>query len=79
MKIKTLLLDLFMCLVVLSACTPAATAEPAASPSVSATSIPSTATSIVTEEPTVPESYPLSTRTNIADVDAVLAAVESGD
>ena len=88
MKIKTLWLNFLVCLVVLSACAPAATAEPAVStsvptatekPNVPATSIPSTATSIVTEEPTVPESYPLSTRTNIADVDAVLAAVESGD
>ena len=88
MKIKTLWLNLLVCLIVLSACTPAATAEPAAStsvpaatekPNVPATSIPPTTTSIATEEPTVPESYPLSTRTGIAEVDAVLAAVESGD
>ena len=88
MKIKTLWLYLLVCLVVLSACAPAATAEPAAStsvpaatekPNVPATSVPPTATSSATEEPTVPESYPLSTRTDIADVDAVLAAVESGD
>ncbi len=88
MNIKTLLLNLLVCLVVLSACAPAAIAEPAATasvptatekPNVPATSVPPTATSTTTEESTVPESYPLSTRTGIADVDGVLAAVESGD
>ena len=88
MNIKTLLLNLLVCLVVLSACAPAAIAEPAATasvptatekPNVPATFIPSTATSTTTEEPKSPGSYPLSTRTGIADVDEVLAAVESGD
>lgn len=88
MNIKTLLLNLLVCLVVLSACAPAAIAEPAATasvptatekPNVPATFIPSTATSTTTEEPKSPEYYPLSTRTGIVNVDEVLAAVESGD
>lgn len=88
MNTKSILIYLLAPLVLLSACAPAVTAEPAAStsmptvtekPNIPATSVPPTATSIATEELTVPEAYPLSTRTGIADVDEVLAAVESGD
>lgn len=84
MNTKTLLLNLLVCLVVLSACAPAVSAEPVAptateKPNVPMTSVPPTATSIATEEPRLPEYYPLSTRTGIAGVDEVLTAVESGD
>lgn len=71
MKTKTILMHLLLSFVVLSACAPVAGTEPV---------VPTTtATSVATEEPKMPEQYPLSTRTGIADVDAVLAAVESGD
>lgn len=88
MKAKTILIHLLVSFVVLSACAPAATAEPVAPPAApmasqepkeTENSIAPTATSTVTEEPKSPGSYPLSTRTGIADVDEVLAAVESGD
>ena len=88
MNIKSLLLHLLVCLFVLSACAPVATAEPVIptsvptateKPNAPATSVPPTATSTVTEEPKSSDYYPLSTRTGIADVDEVLAAVESGD
>lgn len=84
MKIKPLLLNFLVCLVILSACAPAVSAEPVVptateKPKDLENSVAPTATSTATEEPTVPEYYPLSTRTGIADVDAVLAAMESGD
>ena len=88
MNIKSLLLHLLVCLFVLSACAPVATAEPVIptsvpiateKPNAPATSVPPTATSTVTEEPKSSDYYPLSTRTGIADVDDVIAAVESGD
>lgn len=69
MKTKTVVIHLLMSLLVLSACAPAVSTEPAAPP----------AMPTATEEPISPRYYPLSTRTGIADVDAVLAAVESGD
>ncbi len=83
MDIK-MMIGLLGSLVILSACAPAVSAEPII-PTVppSATenpnSIASTATLTATEEPKNVDYYPLSTRTGIADVDAVLAAVESGD
>jgi len=60
---------LLVSLIVLSACAPAESTEP----------VVSTVMPTATEEPTSLDYYPLSTRTGIADVDAVLAAVESGD
>ena len=79
-KMICLLVSLF----VLSACAPAASTEPvvpSAQPTVTEKpiSIAPTATSTETEEPKSADYYPLSTRTGIADVDDVLAAVESGD
>lgn len=52
-----------------------AAASPTLKPTASPTLEPATETSV----PSRPGSYPLSTRTGIADVDAVIAAVESGD
>jgi len=72
MRIKTVMVHLLVSLIFLSACAPAASAEPVAP----------TATQPVPTAPVEtggPEYYPLSTRTGIPDVDAVLAAVESGD
>ena len=88
MKTKTMLIHLLLPLVILSACAPVPSAEP-----VTTTAIPTainapqstensaslTPTSTATEEPKSLGYYPLSTRTDIADVDAVLSAVESGD
>lgn len=88
MNIKTLSLPMLVCLLILSACAPAASAEPALPTAVSAATekpnapVPSAAPAEVptaTSEPKNPEYYPLSTRTGIADVDEVIAAVESGD
>jgi len=89
MNIKTISILLLVPFVILSACAPITSVESVTAtvipqtatekPNVAATSIPSTATSIAAEEPTVTKYYPLSTRTDIADVDEVLAAVESGD
>jgi len=69
MKTKSMIVHFFVSLIILSACAPAASTEPVAS----------TAMATETEIPTSPKYYPLSTRTGIADVDAVLAAVETGD
>ena len=88
MKIKTMLIHLLVTLILLSACAPAASAEPVAptampmateEPTEPGFSVAPTAVSTAAEEPKSPGSYPLSTRTGIADVDEVLAAVESGD
>ena len=84
MKTKTILIYLLLSSVVLSACAPVAGTEPVVptpteKPKVSTPSAAPTTTSVATEEPKMPEQYPLSTRTGIADVDEVLAAVESGD
>ena len=78
MKTKTMLIHLFVSFVVLSACAPVASAEPVAPTAMLTTTKKLTATSTATEEPKS-LGYPLSTRTGIADVDDVLAAVESGD
>ena len=64
-----MIICLVVSFVVLSACTPVASAEPAAP----------TEAPIATDEPKNSEYYPLSTRTGIADVDMVITAVESGD
>ncbi len=83
MNTKTMIC-LLVYFIVLSACAPVASAEPV-TPTAAPTatekpnSIAPTVTSTVTEEPKSPEYHPLSTRTGIADVDAVLAAVESDD
>jgi len=83
MNIKKML-GLLVSLFVLSACAPAASTEPVVPSAVpTATEKPNsivpTATSTATEEPKSADYYPLSTRTGIADVDDVLAAVESGN
>ena len=89
MKTKTMLIHLLVSFVVLSACAPVASAEPVVPTATSTATKKLTATQIATKEPTAtptateepksPEYYPLSTRTGNADVDEVLAAVESGD
>ena len=87
MNTKTMIC-LLISILLLSACAPVASAEPAAP----------TAVPTATEKPKIPEPsatsteiptatgeskslkyYPLSTRTGVADVDDVIAAVESGD
>ena len=87
MNTKTMIC-LLVSFIVLSACAPEAVGEPVvptAAPTATeepkdlGNSVAPRATSTATEEPKSPEYYPLSTRTDIADVDAVLAAVESGD
>jgi len=88
MKTKTVLIYLLVSFVVLSACAPVASTEPVAPTATpTATEAPKspgyimapTATPTATEAPVSPGYYPLSTRTGIADVDEILAAVESGD
>jgi len=89
MKTKTMLIHLLVSLVVLSACAPAEGAEPLAPTAAPMATEKPTETRIATKEPTTsptateapisPGYYPLSTRTGIAEVDEVLAAVESGD
>ncbi len=87
MNTKTMIC-LLVSVIVLSACAPVASAEPVAptaaptateKPRDPGNSVTSTATPTATEELKSPEYYPLSTRTGIADVDKVLAAMESGD
>ena len=88
MKTKKMLIHLLVFFVVLSACAPVASAEPIAptatpiateEPKSPEYSVAPTAASTAAEKPKSLEDYPLSTRTGIADVDEVLAAVESGD
>jgi len=88
MKTKTMLIHLLLPLVIFSACAPVPSAEPVTTtaiptainaPKSTKNSVSLTPTSTATEEPKSPAYYPLSTRTGIADVDNVLAAVESGD
>jgi len=79
---------LLVSFVVLSACAPVASAEPAMptaastateKPKAHQASLSPTGTTSATEEPKNSDYYPLSTRTGIAGVDEVLAAVESSD
>jgi hypothetical protein len=88
MSIKTIKVHFLICIILLSAC--AAVPEPTeVMPIVSATgTIPTEELIVMTATepiptimapPKAPGYYPLSTRTGIADIDVVLAAVESGD
>ena len=82
MNSKTMIC-LLVSIVVLSACAPPVTSEPAApttteEPKTNESPAAPTETPTATEEPKSP-GYPLSNRTGITDVDEVLAAVESGD
>lgn len=79
-----MMICLLMSFIILSACAPAQGTEtivPTAVPTATEkpASIAPTAALTVTEEPKSADYHPLSIRTGIADVDAVLAAVESGD
>lgn len=83
MKTKPVVLCLLLLTTVLSACV-SATSEPADALDVPSTT-PSTIPASTDSAPTViatPQStgyYPLATRTGIAEVDTIIAAVESGD
>ncbi|HNN13410.1 MAG TPA: hypothetical protein PKL78_07625 [Anaerolineales bacterium] len=83
MNVKKML-GLLVSLFVLSACAPAAGTQPVIfTVPPPATERPGSSAPAATlpanEAPESPDYYPLSTRTGIADVDAVLAAVESGN
>ena len=87
MNTKTMIC-LLISILLLSACVPVASAEPITpttvptateKPKIPEPSATSTEIPTATEEPKSSDYYPLSTRTGIADVDEVLAAVESGD
>lgn len=83
MKVKPYLIGLFLFSLLLSACA-SATPEPAATIAVApasetASPVIPTSTEPAPPQPSEPGYHPLSTRTGIPDVDAVLAAVESGD
>lgn len=78
MKAKLYLICLLLFSLVLSACASPAP-EPADTPTAETQTVIPTLTEPAPPQPSEPGYHPLSTRMDIEDVDAVLAAVESGD